>query len=190
MKILNKDEVMLNAHQIKEDILKGAVFIYPTDTIYGIGCDATSDEAVEKIRAIKPRLKRPYSVIAPSKEWIRKNCEITKEAEEWLKKIPGPYTLILKLKNKSAISEKTNNGLDTIGVRIPNHWISQAISAAGIPIITTSANKTDEDYMTSLEDLNPEIRAKVEFIIYEGEKQGRPSKLVNLVGEKVEIKER
>jgi len=190
MQILNKEEIQGKAHQIREQILSGAVFIHPTDTIYGLGCDATNDEAVGKIRDIKARFKRPFSVIAPSKEWIQENCEITKDAKEWLEKLPGPYTLIMKLKNKGAVSEKTNMGMDTIGVRIPDHWISHVVSAIGIPIITTSANKVDENYMTTLEDLDPSIKSKVDFIIYEGEKHGRPSKLVHLEEKEVKIKER
>ena len=190
MRVLSKDEVRLNAYQVKGEVANGAVFIHPTDTIYGIGCDATNDEAVGKIREIKSRFTRPFSVIAPSKEWIKQNCEITKEAEEWLEKLPGPYTLIMKLKNKSAVSEKANMGMDTIGVRIPEHWVSHAISVIGVPIITTSANKVDEDYMTSLDDLNPEIKAKVDFIIYEGEKKGSPSELVHLEEGKAVVKKR
>jgi len=190
MRILNKEEVQIQALQIKEDILNGAVFIHPTDTIYGLSCDATNDEAVGKIREIKSRFKRPFSVIAPSKDWIIENCEMTKEAEEWLGKLPGPYTLIMKLKNKESVSEKANMGMDTIGVRIPAHWISHAAATIGVPLITTSANKTDEDYMTTIENLNDEIKGKVDFIIYEGEKHGRPSKLVHLEGDEVEVKER
>ena len=190
MQVLSKEEVSAKAGEIKEAILDGAVFIHPTDTIYGLGCDATNKEAVGRIREIKSRFKRPFSVIAPSKEWIKENCEITKEAEEWIEKLPGPYTLILKLKNKSAVSENANMGMGTLGVRIPAHWISHAASAMGVPIITTSANKVDEDYMTTLEDLDPSIKKKVDFIIYEGEKKGRPSKLVNLADGKAEIKER
>ena len=190
MRVLSKEEVHLKALQIRDEILNGAVFIHPTDTIYGLGCDATNDDAVKKIRELKDRFKRPFSVIAPSLEWIEENCEITKEADEWLDKLPGPYTLILKLKKKSAVSKDANMGMETIGVRIPDHWISHVASAIGVPLITTSANKTDEDYMTTIDDLNPEIKTKVDFIMYEGEKRGRPSKLVHLENGKAKIKER
>ena len=191
MKILNKDEVFMQETHIKEEILRGsAVFIHPTDTIYGLGCDATNDNAVSKIREIKERFKRPFSVIAPSKNWIVKNCEMTDKAEEWLDKLPGPYTLIMKLKNKDSVSEHANMGMDTIGVRMPDHWMSHVASAVGVPLITTSANKIDQDFMTSLDDLDSSIKSKVDFIMYEGEKKGRPSKLVHLEGEEVEIKER
>ena len=75
-----------------------------------------------------------------------------------------------------------------MGVRIPDHWFSQVVEALGFPIITTSANKTGQPFMTSLENLDSEMKMKVDFIIYEGEKKARPSKIIDLV--KGNIKER
>lgn len=171
-------------------IKKGAVFIHPTDTIYGIGCDATNTDAVKRIRSIKSRYKRPFLVIAPSKEWIKENCEVTKEVEEYMKQLPGPLTLILKLKNKKCVAKETNYGKDTLGIRIPKHWFSETAKELDIPIITTSANRVGEYFMTSLENLNPEIKAKIDFIFYEDEKKGKPSTLIDLTKKKVGIKER
>ena len=66
-----------------EDIKNGAVFIYPTDTIYGLGCDATNLASVKLIRELKYRDKdKPMSVIAPSVEWIREHCEVSGEMIE------------------------------------------------------------------------------------------------------------
>ena len=65
----NKDDTKL-----KEDILQGKIVVYPTDTIYGLGCNAEDKKAVEKIKQIKKRDKnKPLSIIAPSFEWIKKN---------------------------------------------------------------------------------------------------------------------
>ncbi|MDP2749860.1 MAG: L-threonylcarbamoyladenylate synthase [Nanoarchaeota archaeon] len=189
-RLINKDECWLKPEEINKEIAKGAVFIYPTDTIYGLGCDATNSKAVSKIRELKERPKQAFSIIAPSKDWIVQNCELGKEAKEWLEKLPGPYTLILKLKNKKAISKEVNEGLDTIGVRIPKHWIAGIIRTYGKPIVTTSANKVGKMFMTNLDDLDADIKAKVDFIIYEDEKKGNPSTLVNLSGEEATITKR
>lgn len=191
MRIYNKDETKIKKDVLKKEILEGAVFIHPTDTIYGLGCDATNEESVKKLREIKKRYTMPFSVIAPSKDWIENICgKNEKECERWVNKLPGPYTLIIALKDKYCVAMETNNNLDTLGIRIPDHWFSEFVSELNIPIITTSANLIGEDYMTSLDDLNTEIKKKVDFIIYEGEKKGRPSKLVFLKKEKIEVKER
>ncbi len=189
-RLITKDECWLKPEEISKEIEKGAIFVYPTDTIYGLGCDATSSRAVSKLREMKDRPKQAFSVIAPSKDWIVKNCEVSKEAEEWVNKLPGPYTLILKLKNKKAIAKEVNDGLDTVGVRIPKHWIAGLIRTLGRPIITTSANKVGKAFMTSLDNLDDDIKSKVDFIIYEDEKKGNPSTLINLAGDETKITKR
>ena len=175
MKIINQKEVFKH----KESILKGAIFIYPTDTIYGIGCNALIKESVDKIRQIKERGNIPFSIIAPSKEWIYQNCTIDEQAKEWIEKLPGPYTLILKSKNKH-LSENVSPGLSTVGVRIPKHWISKFVNELGIPIITTSVIKHTKGNMTSLKDLDPDIKTSVELILYEGAIKGKPSTIIDL----------
>lgn len=189
-RIMNKDECWLKPEEIQKELEKGATFIYPTDTIYGLGCDATNGRAVNKIREMKERPKQAFSVIAPSKDWIVKNCEMSKEAQEWVDKLPGPYTLILKLKNKKAIAKEVNEGLDTVGVRIPKHWISGIIRTFGKPIVTTSANKVGKIFMTNLDNLDEDIKSKVDFIIFEDEKKGNPSTLIDLSGAEAQITKR
>jgi len=187
MRVLNKDEFKLEKEKLFEDIKEGAMFIYPTDTVYGIGCDATNFKAVKKIRETKERYIRPFSVIAPSKEWIRENCIVDKKAEQWIEKLPGPYTLILKLKDKDVIAPNVNSDMDTLGVRIPKHWFTQELKKLDIPIVTTSANIIGEAFMTSMDDLNRTIKEKVDFIIYEGELKAKPSQIIDLTKEEAEI---
>ena len=189
MQTYTKAEIQSNS-DIQSKVVKGEVFIYPTDTIYGLGCNAYNKKAVDKIRKIKQRENDPFSVIAPNKKWIKDNCEITKEAEEWIEKLPGPYTLIIKLKNKNAVAENVHPGKDTLGIRIPEHWISDFALTIETPIVTTSANKHGETFMTSEENLDQEIKRKIDFMIYEGEKKGQPSKLIHLGGKEVKTKGR
>ena len=188
MKIYNKEKFNENKEKILTKIKEGAIFIYPTDTIYGIGCDARNFEAVKRIRELKNRDEKPFSVIAPSKEWIRKNCVINENAEKWLKKLPGPYTFILNVKN--SVAKNVAPGLSTLGVRIPDHWFSELVAELGLPVVTTSANKAGGNFMTSIENLDDDIKPKVEFVIYEDEKHGSPSKIVDLTGEEIKVKER
>ena len=192
MEIITKDDFIVRKEEIRKRILNGAVFIYPTDTIYGLGCNALHDEAVQKIRDIKDRPTTPFSVIAPSKDWIVEHCGCInkKQCGSWLKKLPGPYTIIHKYNKSSGVSSLVTNGIRTIGVRIPDHWFSKISTEMGIPIVTTSANKVGRDFMTSLENLDRGIKPHVDFIIYEGEKRGRPSQIIDLVNPETKIIER
>ena len=191
MEIINKDEFEINKEEIAQSIKEDKiVFIYPTDTIYGIGCDGRDTEGISKIRELKKRVDMPFSVIAPSKDWIRENCIVTEEGEKWLGRLPGPYTLIFKQKNPECVAHNLAPSLETVGVRIPKHWISDFVTMAGVPVVTTSANVTGEDFMVSLDNLNAEIKNAVDLIIYEGEKKGRPSSIIDLTKEEIKVVER
>ncbi len=190
MEILTKEEFLSQKARYTKLIGDGAVFIHPTDTIYGIGCDATNDKAVQRIREIKQRTSTPFSVIAPSKRWVFENCEVSLEGERWLDRLPGPFMLIFRLKNKAAVAPAVNLGSDTLGIRIPKHWIYDFVAELGFPLVSTSANLTGRPYMTSIDDLDQSIRQKVDFAIHDGEKPGRPSTLVKLFEKETEIVER
>ncbi len=190
MRILNKNEIMLEKDSLLRELRLGKIFIYPTDTIYGIGCNALNEDSIKKIRQLKERYHQPFSVIAPSKEWIKDNCYISKKQLQWLNKLPGAYTFILKLKNKLAVSNYVNSGMETIGVRIPKHWFTEFVQETAVPIITTSVNKTGEQYMTSLEDLDPDIKKGVDYIFFDKPIIGKPSTIVDFTKKRIEVKKR
>ncbi len=171
--------MIISKEQITEEILQrikdGAVFICPTDTIYGLSCDATNQKAVERIRKLKNRPDSPLSIWAPSKEWISQNCFIE---QKWVDKLPGPYTFIAPMAT-NILAKNVNPKNKTVGVRLPKHWFSEIVEKLNIPLITTSANKAGESHMVSLKTLNQGIKKKVDFIIYEGEKENSPSTLVD-----------
>ena len=190
MRVLTKEELEREKEYFLLKVGQGAVFIYPTDTIYGIGCNARDPVAIKELRRIKKRETTPFSIIVPGKDWIEKNCILDERAKMWINRLPGPLTLILKLKNKDAIWKNVAPGLDTVGVRIPDHWISQFVKDLDIPLITTSANVKGGRFMTSLDNLDLEVKENVEFAVYEGENKGSPSKIINLSGKETEIKTR
>ncbi len=185
--IITKSELFNKLEKYARLVFKGAIFVHPTDTINGLGCDATHDEAVKKLRKIKNSHSSPFSVILPSKDWIRENCELNEEAKRWLKKLPGPYTLVLKLRNRSAVSRYVNPNDNTIGVRIPDHWISEFVSYLDVPIVTTSPNPNGEDYTDDIEELHPLISNNVNFIVYDSSVGSKPSDIVILTGKKPKI---
>lgn len=161
---------------LKKEILAGKIFIYPTDTLYGIGCDATNEKSVEKIKEIKTRDKdKPLSVIAPNTNWILKNFQVN--LEELKKYLPGPYTLLLKKKDTNFLSWISSN--DRIGIRIPANKFTKQIQKANVPFVTTSVNLSGEPFALKLEDIRQEILDKVDFIINSDEElSGKPSTLI------------
>ena len=180
MEVLTRAEVKYRFNEIVELIQQGAIFIHPTDTIYGIGCVASNKESVEKVEKIKQRRGKFFSLWVPSIDWITEHCETNPQVETWLDKLPGPYTLILSLKTKLEFNSSITNN-KTLGVRLPEHWFHKIVEVIGEPIITTSVNKPEEMFMTDLDNLDPDIQKQIRFCIYEGEKKGRPSTIKNLV---------
>jgi L-threonylcarbamoyladenylate synthase len=179
MKVVDRAYVEAHKDEIIEAIQSRAIFIYPTDTIYGLGGRADFDEVVWKIRDIKQRDTRPISVLAPSKEWILENCEVRREDLDTY--LPGPYTLILKRKGVRGVSYEVNPNDDTLGVRIPDHWFTDVIQEAGVPFVTTSVNVSGTSHMEKLEDVPQHILDQVDYVVYEGEKVGKPSEKVSLL---------
>lgn len=129
------------------EVLKlGGVFIYPSDTCYGIGSDFQNEEAIENIFAMKNRPKEKlFSVILDSIGSVEKIAKISEINRELLKKyLPGQFTFILPSLNSNA----------TIGVRIPNFPLTQKIANTfGRPFITTSANIAGEPSLYSFDQL-------------------------------------
>ena len=137
----------MRTQELVKDIKEGKIFIYPTDTIYGIGCDATNIKSVEKIKEIKLRDKdKPLSIIAPSIDWIKQNCIIDKGLD-LNKYFPGPYTLILKKKNPDFLTYVSSS--DTLGIRIPDSDFTKQIQKSNLPFITTSVNLSEQPFAKS-----------------------------------------
>lgn len=158
-------------------IKSGAIFIYPTDTVYGIGCNAEIESSVKRVRKIKKQFDRPFSVIAPSMDWIEENLYSKKEVRD---KLPGPYTFILKMKKK-CVADNVSLG-NTLGVRIPKHEFSKLVEKAGVPFVTTSANLSGEKTPRSVKD----ISLKADYVIDGGELKGKASTVIDLTkGRKV-----
>ena len=164
----------MNQKELTNKIKQGKILIYPTDTIYGIGCDATNKQAVKKIKKIKSRDKdKPLSIIAPSINWIKENCIVKADLNKYL---PGSYTLILKKKNPDFLKWVSNT--DSLGIRIPDSEFTKMIQKSKLPFITTSVNLKGEKPVISISDIKQEITSQVDEIIDIGELNGNPSTLI------------
>ena len=126
-----------------KQLLSGEIIIYPTDTLYGLGVDATNTSAIEKLNQLKKRGK-PYSIIVDSINMLKKYALYEEVQDEVESIFPGPYTAILRKKN-SDLSKLVSLNFNTIGIRIPNtSFILDVVKQINRPIITTSVNLNGE----------------------------------------------
>jgi len=133
--------------QIVNALRDGAIMLYPTDTVYAIGCDLMSKSAVERVRKLKQMSNdKPLTFLCSSLSNISEYAIVSNANYRTMKSlVPGPYTFILpatKLVPKLVLNPKRK----TTGIRVPDHSVSQTIiEALGNPIISTSANLTEDD---------------------------------------------
>jgi len=116
---------------------------------------------------------KPFSVIVPSKNWIKENCIVETDINKYL---PGPYTLILKKKNKDFLKHVSES--ETIGIRIPKNDFTELVQKSGVPFVTTSVNFSGEKPANKISEIPKEILEKADFIFNSGELSGKPSTLV------------
>lgn len=133
--------------EIRDALRNGAVMLYPTDTVYAIGCDLNVKSAVEKVRRLKQLSNdKPLTFLCSSLSNISQYAQVSDPAYRIMRRlIPGPYTFLLpatKLVPKLVMSPKRK----TSGIRVPDHPVCQALlQALGNPIISTSAHFPNEE---------------------------------------------
>ncbi len=140
--------------------------IYPTDTIWGIGCDATSEEAVTRIYEIKKRAESKSLVtLVSDEEMLQKYVpDIPEAARDFLRKTTKPTTIIYA--NPRGIATNAISSDDTVAIRIPqNEFCIQLIRAFGKPIISTSANYSGSPSPTCFSDIEESLLAKADYIV-------------------------
>jgi L-threonylcarbamoyladenylate synthase len=147
----NDENIAIAADGIK----KGKVIVYPTDTVYGIGCDPYNDSAVDMIFKIKGRMEgKPLPILCSSIKHASRIARLNEHAMKLAQHFwPGTLTLIAELIDRR-ISEKVTAGTNTIGVRVPNHQCAlQLIDKCGGILVGTSANKSGYNSATSAEEV-------------------------------------
>lgn len=170
----------IRVRELVKAIKQGQIIIYPTDTIYGIGCDALNTEAVLRIRIIKNRdADKPFSIIAPSKQWIIKNFEVN---PAYIERLPGPFTFILRAKKEKLVSNHVTTNTNFLGVRIPDHPLTKIIQKAKTPFITTSLNQSGEQPINDIKKIPDKIAKQVNLIIDGGILNCKPSTIIDLTG--------
>ncbi len=176
----------MKAAEVMED---GGIIIFPTDTVYAYGCDINDKRAIEKIYRLKKMdRKKPISFIFSSLSEISSYTRnISAESFKIMKKaLPGPYTFILNASKLVPGIVTTNQ--KTIGVRIPDHNIPlELVKSLGRPILVTSINTPDGEYLIDPKDLEKVYRNEVQLVLDAGPKISSPSTVVDLSGDSIEI---
>ncbi len=177
-----KHMMLLAADAVKED----KIIVYPTDTVYGIGCSLKPD-AVKRIFEIKKRcLKQPLSIACSSMDMAADYAVFTPEESRFIKSnILKPYTFIAI--KKESVPDIVTSGRDTVGIRIPNHRVvKEIIETAGMPIITSSANISGGAPPVSFQDICDEIMAASDMAVDSGRcRVGKPSRVVDLRSKRI-----
>ena len=189
IKNTNKSSIILATEALEE----GNLVSFPTETVYGLGGDATNNLAIAKIFETKNRPEfNPLIIHFASFDQIEENCEINDDIKKlndlfW----PGPMTIILKKKKESKISNLASANLDTIGVRIPNNITAlKLIKSFGKPIAAPSANTSSSLSPTEANHVYEYFKndKNLSIILDGGSTQiGLESTIINLDNDKIEI---
>ena len=171
-----------------EILRQGGIIIYPTDTVYGLGCDLFNKKGIEKIYDIKKRdRKQPLSFICADLKDISQYAQVSDYAYKVMKRLlPGPYTFVLKasrLVPKAIIPKR-----QTTGIRVPDNHICMALVAElGHPIISTSVKDDQGELMTDPAKIENKYHHVVDMVLDGGISSATPSSVLSLVDDVVEI---
>jgi len=188
---VNPNRPSLNVIKKAAEIInKGGLLALPTDTVYGLACDATNPSAVAKVFFVKKRpLTQPFSIAVSKSQDIYKYVENIPDAAKILAKrfLPGPLTLIMK--KSKLIPDIVTAARDDIGIRIPDCKITlDLIKALKKPIVIPSANIHNKLSPTTAKEVLKYLDGKIDLILDGGKtKYGVESTIVSCVGKEIKI---
>ncbi len=173
-------------------VLQGGLIVYPTDTVYGLGCNLMNKKAIERlchVLEIKPQ-KLDLSFICKDlsqiSEYVRR---IDTPIFKMLKKVlPGPFTFILE--SSSKVPKILNVNKKTVGIRIPDHQVpAMIVDALGNPLITASIKNEDviREYTTDPEEMFEDLKHVVDLVIDSGAGGNIPSTVIDCTGPQLQI---
>ena len=174
---------MISIDEARKALNDGKIIVYPTDTVWGMGCDPFDQKAIDNLFTVKGKKLDGLSIMFSHKKGIYDSCEINKKAKKIIEEfLPGPITLILKSKKEFA-KGVTRNG--NVAVRIPLNRTSMDL-ARDMPVVTTSANLHGEKIAEDIEEAK-EIFGKSCYYL-DGEKpKGIESTIIDLTKNEPQI---
>ena len=197
LKIFNKKEKIKEKiiEIIKKALIKGRVIMLPTDTVYGLVCDAGNKKAVRRIFEIKKRpLNKPIGVFVKNIKMAKEITEIDIEQEKLLKtKWPGKFTFILRKKSVDNKTQQIFCGTkQSIGMRIPDYELTRALfEKIDFPLAQTSANISGNPATTKISQVLKQFenqKIQPDLIIDTGNLlKSKPSTVIDLTGKEAKI---
>ncbi len=175
-----------------ECLKKGGLIIYPTDTVYGIGCDLHNPKAVERLCRFKhqdPKKMHLSFICADLSNLSLYARNVTTPIFKAMKKgLPGPYTFILE--SSSKVPKIVGTKKKQVGIRVPNHNVTRMIvEGLGNPLVTTSVKHEDEviEYMTDPELMAETFKNEVDIVIDSGIGDNIPSTVIMAANDELEL---
>lgn len=169
-------------------VKRGGLVIYPTETVYGLGCNPYNIQAVKRILEIKGNRNKPLPVLAASITDAEKVAYISQNGKKLAEKFwPGPLTMVFP--KKQILPDVVTFNLSSVGLRIPdNQVVLQLLSMCGGLLIGSSANRTGEEPPRSIQEMPDELKTRVEVVLDDGPTaQGVPSTVVDLTQKKPRV---
>lgn len=175
--------------RVVEVLRQGGVVAYPTDTVYGLGCDIFDKRAIKKVHQIKRQPEsKPFSFICPGLKELSHYARVTNYAYKTLRRcLPGPYTFVLE--GSRDVPKMMLTRRKTAGIRVPDHPICQAIVAElGHPILSTSATDPATGRMLNTAwEIDEILGRQLNLVVDGGPVPGNPSSVVSLMDDAPEI---
>lgn len=174
--------------QVADQLEQGAVIAYPTDTVYGFGCDLTNRKAIERIYRLKNMSpKHLLSFVCPDLSQIARYAHVGDVAYRILRRIlPGPYTVVLEATRE--VPKKLLQQRKTVGIRVPDCPIAlDLVEAFGRPIISSSVVDGDGESMEDAVEIRERYSRQLDAVLDGGFLMAEPSTVISLVDDEVEI---
>lgn len=175
-------------NQVVAILKKGGVIAYPTDTLYGIGCDIKNKKAIERVYQIKQRPKhKPFSFICADLKNISQYAKVSNYAYKTMRRLlPGPYTFILE--GSKQVPKMMLTKRKTAGIRVPDNAICHAlIDALGNPIISTTASTPNGERFNEPWLIDDHFGKQLDVVIDGGPVIGEPSSVISLLNDAPDV---
>ncbi len=179
-----KNNIMIASRIVK----RGGLVIYPTETVYGLGCNPLNVKAVKRILKLKGKRRKPLPVLAASIGDADKIASISQNGKRLAAKFwPGPLTLVFPKKN--VLPDIVSFGMDSVGLRIPDNDVAlRLIGLSGGLLIGSSANRSGEEPPRTVQEIPDELKERVDVVLDGGAAaHGRPSTVADLTSDKPRI---